>query len=144
MRSATLLVANRYPGLPKAESARIFRNKFRPENLYKLRYLKEREDKDRDENIALKNGQMKLKRVTGTLRDFGPTWDIWSGSFIDYCMIMIDFFGVSFPALHRVLLLYCTKTRKLSKIYEWQNAVLPLAVEYHTEVTTSNHTNIEA
>lgn len=58
---ATFLVANRYPGLPKAEIARIFANKFQPENLYKLRHLKGQEDKDRDENITIKNGQMKLK-----------------------------------------------------------------------------------
>lgn len=73
---ATLLVASRYPGLPKAEIARIFANKFRPENFYKLRHLKGREDKDRDENITIENGLMKLKRVTGTLQDFGSTWDI--------------------------------------------------------------------
>ena len=36
----TLLVASKYPGLPKTEIARIFANKFRPENVYKLRHLK--------------------------------------------------------------------------------------------------------
>lgn len=141
---AALLVASRYPGLPKAEIARIFANKFRPENLYKLRHLKGREDKDRDENITIENGLMKLKRVTGTLRDFGSTWDIWSESFINYCMIMVDFFGTTFPTLHRVLLLYYTKVRKLSKIYEWQTAILPLAIDYHTEITTGNHTDVDA
>lgn len=141
---AALLVASRYPGLPKAEIARIFANKFRPENLYKLRHLKGREDKDRDENITIENGLMKLKRVTGTLRDFGSTWDIWSESFINYCMIMVDFFGTAFPTLHRVLLLYYTKVRKLSKIYEWQTAILPLAIDYHTEITTGNHTDVDA
>lgn len=75
---ATLLVASRYRGLPKAQIARIFANKLRPENLYRLRHLKGREDKDRDENVTIENGQMKLKRVTGTLRDFGTSWDIWS------------------------------------------------------------------
>ena len=41
---ATLLVASRYPGLPKAEIARSFVNKFRLENLHKLRHLKGREE----------------------------------------------------------------------------------------------------
>lgn len=86
---------------------------------------------------------MKLKRVTGTLRDFGSTWDIWSESFINYCMIMVDFFYTAFPTLHRVLLFYYTKVRKLSKIYEWQTAILPLAIDYHTEITTGNHTDVE-
>lgn len=41
---AVLLVASNHPGLPKAEVARIFSNKFLPQNLYKLRQLKGRED----------------------------------------------------------------------------------------------------
>ncbi len=57
--------------LPKAEIAQIFANKFQPENFYKLRHLKGREDKDRDENITIENGLMKLKHITGTLQDFG-------------------------------------------------------------------------
>lgn len=87
---------------------------------------------------------MKLKRGTGTIRDFGSTWDIWSESFINYCMIMVDFFYTAFPTLHRVLLLYYTKFRKPSKIYEWQTAILPLAIDYHTKITTGNHTDVEA
>lgn len=141
---AALLVASRFPGLPKAEIARIFSNKFRPENLYKLRHLKRRKDKDRDENITIENGQMRFKRVTGTLCDFGSTWDIWSESFVNYVMVMVDFFGLSFPSLCRVLLLFYTKIHKLSKVYDWQGAVLPLALDFHTEITTTNHTNIDA
>lgn len=87
---------------------------------------------------------MKLKRATGSLRDFGATWDIWSEAFINYTMIMVDFFGVNFPTLCHALLLFWTKIRKLSKIYEWQNAILPLAVDYHTDITSANHTDVEA
>lgn len=136
---AALLVASRYPGVPKAEIARIFANKFRPVNLYKLRNLKGDADKNRDVN-----GTMKHKQATGTLHNYGSTWDIWSESFINYCMIMVDFFGIPFPTLHRALLLYYTKICKLSKIYEWQTAVLPLAIDYHTEITTGIHINVKA
>lgn len=141
---ATLLVASRYPGLPKAKIARIFANKFRPKNLYRLRHLKGREDKDREENVTIENGQIKLKRVTGTLRDFGTSWDIWSKSFINYAIIMVDFFGASSPTLFRVLLLFHTRIRKLSKIYEWQGAILSLAIDYHTDITSNDHTDADA
>lgn len=137
-------MASHFPGLLKAEIARIFANKFRPENLYKLRHLKRREDKDRDENITIENGQMRLKQVTGTLRDFGSTWDIWSKSFINYTMVMVDFFGSTFPPLCRVLLLFHTKIRKLSKIYEWQNAVLSLVIDFHIKITRTSHTDVDA
>lgn len=46
---AAVLVASQLPGLPMAEIARILNNKLQPENLYKLRHLKGREDRDRDE-----------------------------------------------------------------------------------------------
>ena len=70
---ATLLVASRYPGLPRAEIARIFANKFRPENLYKLRHLKGREDKDREENVTIENGRTRNLSLTTLLRiSYGP------------------------------------------------------------------------
>lgn len=71
----TLVVASRYPGFPMAEIVQIFANKFWHKNLYKLRHLKRQENKGWDKNITIENGSMKLKRVTGTLRDFGSTWD---------------------------------------------------------------------
>ncbi|MCJ1470208.1 hypothetical protein MMC07_008853, partial [Pseudocyphellaria aurata] len=114
---AALLVSGRYPRLPKTEIARIFANKFRPENLYKLRHLKRREDKDRNENITIEDGRMKLKHVTGTLCNFGTTWDIWCEAFINYSMIMVDFFGITVPTLFCILLLFWTKIWKLIKIY---------------------------
>ena len=141
---AALLVASHFPGLPRAEISRIFSNKFRPENLYKLRHLKGREDKDQEENVTIEQGVMKIKRATGTLRDFGSSLDIWSEAFINYAMIMGDFFGAAFPSLGRVLLIFHQKIRTLSKIYDWQGAVLPLAIDFHTEVITDNHTNVEA
>ena len=139
-----LFVAGRYPGLPQAEIARIYENRFKLENLYKFRHLKGREDKDRDENITFEHGQMKIKKVTGTLRDFGNTIEIWSDAFLNYAMVMVDFFGVAFPSLFRVLLTYHSKIRHLSRIYDWQHAVLPLAIDYHSEITTGTHTDVEA
>lgn len=137
-------VAGRYPGLPKADMTRIHENPFKPENLYKFRHLKGREDKDRDENITFEHGQMKIKNVTGTLRDFGNTIDIWSDGFLNYSMVLVDFFGVTFPSLFRLLLMFYSKIRQLSRIYDWQHAVLPLAIDYHTEITTGAHTNVDA
>ncbi|MCJ1427049.1 hypothetical protein MMC29_004952, partial [Sticta canariensis] len=107
-----------YHGLPKAEIARIFSNKYRLENLYKLRHLKGRDDKDREENVTIENGVMKLKRATRNLCDFGPSLDTWSEAFLNYSMIMVDFFGVAFPSLFRVLSIFHQKICSLSKIYD--------------------------
>lgn len=141
---AALLVASHHPGLPKAEIARIFSNKFRPQNLFKPRHLKGREDRDREENNTIENGTMKLKKSTVNLDDFGSSSEIWSEGFLNYVMVMSDFFGSAFPSLVRVLLRFHNKIKMLSKIYDWRNAVIPLAIDYHTEVTTGNHTDVEA
>ena len=107
-------VAGRYLDSPKAEIAQIYENRFKPENLYKFYHLKGHEDKDRDENITLEHNQMKIKKVTGTLRDFGNTIDIWSDGFLNYSMVMVDFFRRAFPFLFRIRLTYHSKIRHLS------------------------------
>lgn len=80
--------------------------------------------------------------MMGTLRDFGPSLDIWSECFlINHCMIMLEFFGVAIPILFSVLQFHA-QIGKLRKIYEWQNAILPLAIDYHTKITLSHHTDV--
>ena len=106
--------AGRYPGLPMAEIVRIYENYFKSKNFYKFCHFTSREDKDRDENITYEHGQMKFKKVTGKLRYFGNTINIWSDAFLNYSMVMVDFFGVAFFSLFRVLLIYHSKIRQLS------------------------------
>ena len=117
--SIILSVVGRYPGLPKAKIARIHENRFKPENLYKFRHLKSCEDKNRNENITFEHGQMKIMKVTGNFRDFGNTIEIWSDGFLNYAMVMVDFFGVAFPSLFRSLFMFYCKVRHLSIIYDW-------------------------
>lgn len=71
-----LSAAGRYPGLPKIEIVQIYENCFNLENLYKICHYKGRKDKNRDENITFKHGQIKVKNITNTLCDFGNTIDI--------------------------------------------------------------------
>lgn len=87
-----LSIASHYSDLTKAKIALIHKNRFKLENLYKFCHLKSRKDKNRDENITFEYNQMKIKKVTNTLRDFGNTIDIWSNGFLNYFMVMIDFF----------------------------------------------------
>ena len=136
-------MASCYLRLPKAEIARIHENRFKLENLYKFCHLKGREDKDRDINITFEHSQMKIKKVTGTFRNFGNMIEIWSNRFLNYTMIMVDFFGVVFPSLFRSLLMFHSKVRHLSQIYNWRHAILPLAIDYHTKITMGTYTNVK-
>lgn len=140
---AALLVSKRYPRLPKDQIALIFSNKFRPENLYKLRHMQGRGNRDREKIITFENGTMKIRQSTGTLRDFGPSDAIWSEAFLNYTTVMLSFFGVAYPTLHYGLLQFHAKIRTLSRTYEWQNAVLPMALDFHIEITTGSPTNAD-
>lgn len=138
-------VAAHYPGLPRKEIAAIYRGKFIPENLYKLRMLYGRDDKDQTTQFTIGlNGDLQFRRIKGTLKDFGNTTAIWSTGFLNYASIMVDLFGITFPTLHQKLLAYHQQIIELSSVYEWQEAVLPLAIEYHTEIVAINHTDVEA
>lgn len=85
---------------------------------------------------------MKVKQVMRTLHNFGTIQNIWCKAFINYSMIMIDFFGTASLTLFCALLFFWSKIQKLSKIYVWQGAILLLAIDYYTKITISNHTNI--
>ena len=138
-------VAAAYPGLPRKEIAAIFRGKFIPENLYKLRLLYGRDDIDRTTRFTIGlNGDLQFKRIKGTLKDFGNTPGIWSQGFLNYISIMVDLFGMKVPELHQKLIAYHQRIIELSATYDWSDAVLPLAIEYHTEVVAVNHIDIDA
>lgn len=86
---------------------------------------------------------MKIKKVTRTLYNFGNTIDIWSDGFLNYAMVMLDFFGVGFPSLFQLFQSYHSKICQLSRIYDWQHAVFPLAIDYHTKIRTKTYTKVE-
>lgn len=138
-----LSVSGRYLGLPKAKIAKICKNCFKPENLYKFCYLKGRKNRDRNENIIFKYGQIKIKKVTGTFCNFENTINIWPDRFLNYDMVMMYFFRVVFPSFFQSLLIFHFKVRHLSQIYDWQHAVFPLAIDYYTKITIGTYTNIE-
>lgn len=114
-----LSITRHYPRFFKAEMAYIYENYFKPENLYKFCHLKGCEDKNRDNNITFKNSPIKIKKVISTLCDFRNTIKIWLNNFLNYSIVLIDFFGVAFSFLFRSFILIYAKIRHLSHIYNW-------------------------
>ncbi|MCJ1262847.1 hypothetical protein MMC22_002717 [Lobaria immixta] len=59
-------------------------------------------------------------------------------------MTILSSCGTHLELYHQLfLLLHHTKIRKLSKVYEWHGAALPLALDFHPEITTTNHTDVD-
>lgn len=97
--SIIFFINGHYLSLPKAKSARIYKNEFKPDNLTKFCHLQECENNDRDKNIIFESSQMKLKKVTSTLYDFGNTINILLDGFLNSSIIMVDFFQIAYTFL---------------------------------------------
>lgn len=58
-----------FSGLPEEEIVKIFKNVFKPMNLYKLRHLLGFEDIREEDDIVVENGPLKPWKTTGTYED---------------------------------------------------------------------------
>lgn len=126
-------LADQLMGIPQREIEKIFRNKFRPMNLYELRFIKGREDMYQYE-IYVENRVVKVRREAGSFKDYGEDSEIWSEAFLNYAVILVALFGVSNPTLHFALYSFHRDVIDLSKIYQWQGSVLPMALDFHTHI----------
>ena len=59
-----------FSGLPEEEIVRIFKNKFKPMNLYKLRHFHGFKDIREDNSIVIENGSLKSRKTTDIYKDF--------------------------------------------------------------------------
>jgi hypothetical protein len=123
-------VSRGHPSLPRPLILAIFRGKFHPKDLCKLRLLHGQEA-ERSEEIVVINGKMLWKKRTGELKDFGTTPSIWSYGFTNYISTMNEFFGTSTPGLTTAMLAFHTTIMMLSEVYPWYGCILNLAIEYH-------------
>ena len=55
-------------GLPEEEIVKIFKNKFKPMNLYKLKYLHGFEDTWEEDSIVVENGSLKSRKTMALTR----------------------------------------------------------------------------
>ena len=79
---------------------------------------------------------IRLKKNARTYKDFDKSfYDVWSEGFINYTAIPVPLFGATVLDLHAVLSIFYTKIPQLAKVYEWQEAIVPLAIEIYTHIT---------
>ena len=72
---------------------------------------------------------LRLKKNPGTYKDFGRSfYEVWSDAFINYTSILASLFGA-------IIKIFYTNILQSAKVYEWQEAILPLAIEIHTHIT---------
>ena len=122
-----------FSGLPEEEIVKIFKNKFKPINLYNLRHLYGFQDTWEEDNIVVKNGSLQLRKTMGTYKDFGRFINkFWSEAFLNYMLVVNILFGT--PELSVALLLFYRQIRTLAQSYDWLKDVFPLALEWYKHI----------
>lgn len=128
-------IRRRFARLPQEQIIKIFHNKFDPIDLYRLRYrrgLQAEADQDQD-YFFVQDGLLKVRRAGGSYKNFGESFhEVWGEAFLNYITIFVSFVGREASDLCAALIQFHGRILELSRIYEWQGAVLPLAIEVHS------------
>ena len=108
---------------------------FKAINIYRLRHRRGLRfdflhDQDR---IGKKDDIHKLRKTSGTYKDFGKSfYEVWPDAFHNYTNILVSLFCREVLDLHSALAEFYTNIYELPTVYEWQEAVFPMAIEAHT------------
>ncbi len=127
----------RFAGLSQEEIIRIFHNKFKPINLYRLRHMRglRFDTFQEQERIGIEYGMLRLRKTSVTYKDFGKSiHEVWSEAFHNYTTILVSLFEKEAPDLHNTLAELHSNIYELSTVYEWQDAVLLMAIEAHSYI----------
>ncbi len=109
-----------FASLTHKEIVKIFQNKFKPINLYRLRHIRGlRFDSSHDQDcIGIKDGMLKLRKTSGTYKDFGKFfYKVWTDAFHNYTTILVSLFGREVSDLHSALTEFYTNIYELSTAY---------------------------
>ena len=110
-----------FVGLPQEEIVKIFHNKFRPINLYRLRHMRglSFEAYQDEKRIGIEDGMLKLRKSSGSYKDYSSSfYKVWSEAFINYISILVSLFGTTAPQLQAALTQFYSTVLQLSKVYD--------------------------
>lgn len=109
-------------------------------NLYKLCLMRGQDNLYHNE-IHINKSILKIRKVMRSYKDYGTSNIFWSEPFLNYTMILMALFGLIIPTFYLTLAGFHQKIIELSTIYEWQNDVPLLALDFHTHIVESQPTN---
>lgn len=95
-----------------------------------------------EKRIGIKDGMLKLRKTLGIYKDYGNNfYEVWSEAFINYTSIMVSLFKATAPRLQAALTQFYGLVLQLSKVYDWKETMLPLAIEVHLHIITQQPSN---
>ena len=92
--------------------------------------------------ISTEDGMLRLRTISRTYKNFGKSfYKMWANAFHNYTTILVLLFGKEASDLHSAYAEFYSNVYKLSTIYKWQDAVLPIPLEAHTFIVAQQPTN---
>lgn len=129
---------------PQEEIIRIFQNKFKPINLYRLCHMQSLQFNAFQDlkKIGIEDGMVKLWKMLGTYKNFKKSFfEVWANVFHNYIIILVSPLGKEALDFYAVIQEFYSSIYKLSTVYEWQKTVLSMAIEAHTCIITQQPTD---
>jgi hypothetical protein len=131
-----------FPTVPKKHVIAIARNTFDPGNLPYLENLIV-DDLTSDVNITFEDGKLKQSKNVGKASAI-KTPSMWSKNFITYVRIVSIFYGTKHPQIVDKLLEFHNDIIDLALTYDWQKAVLGLALLHHRTALCKGFADLDA
>ncbi|KAF7160332.1 hypothetical protein CNMCM6106_007773 [Aspergillus hiratsukae] len=72
-----------------------------------------------------------FKKAASSLKDWGPNPQIWTNCFLTYLAVIGYLFGDKHPKAVPNLLMFMRQILDVAQTYQWPEAVLPLALNFH-------------
>lgn len=114
----------------------IYQKKFHADNLCRLTFTSSFDESEKTRLTYDEDGHsMVSTKLKGKLADYGRDPTIWSEGFLNYSSIEQAFHGNDYPFLNRAHIVFHTDILNLAKSYNWENAVLKLALDFHKQRT---------
>lgn len=87
--------------------------------------------------IGIEDGFLKLRKTLEIYKDYERSfYEIWSEAFINKTLILASLFGATAPWLQLALTRFLRLILQLLKVYDWKEALLPLAIGVHSYIIT--------
>ncbi|KAI3095133.1 hypothetical protein CBS147333_9859 [Penicillium roqueforti] len=137
-----------FPGVSAALLTRVFERKLKVTELirFKEKSVTEQEgQEDRVFKMTESGGTVGFRKAAASLKDWGPNPQTWTSCFLTYLAVIGYLFGEKHPKAVPNLLMFMRQILDLAQTYQWSEAVLPLALNFHqyildkAELSTENN-----
>lgn len=136
-----------FPGVSAALLTRVFERKLKATELirFKEKSVTEIDQEDSVFKMTELGGTVGFKKTAASLKDWGPNPQIWTTCFLAYLAVVGYLFGEKHPKAVPNLLMFMRQILDFAQTYQWSEAVLPLALNFHQyimdkgELSTDNY-----